>query len=337
MAARARRSASAALPRRPRSAVAAPLGSRDGGRAPAPAARLEGRRAARRRRGTRDARTGDQGPARSAARSGERTARDACGARRDRRLAVDQLPQRTDLRRGRRRLRDRRPRGDGSRAARPPRDADRRRRRATRARASQAARRLRAHARRRAVDGVRTRRGGTRRRAAVPRGPAHGGRDARAGRGAAARVVRSGGERDGRRAEWRVVSERTQIPGNSPFEPIVGYARAVRVGAFVWVSGTTATGPDGKIVGGSDVFAQAQQCLANLATALQRAGASIGDVVRTRIFVTDVTRWAEVARAHAAVFGDVRPACTMVEVKALVSPEMLVEIEADAVIASQLA
>lgn len=133
------------------------------------------------------------------------------------------------------------------------------------------------------------------------------------------------------------MSERTQIPGNSPFEPIVGYARAVRVGAFVWVSGTTATGPDGKIVGGSDVFAQAQQCLANLATALQRAGASIGDVVRTRIFVTDVTRWAEVARAHAAVFGDVRPACTMVEVKALVSPEMLVEIEADAVIASQLA
>ena len=133
------------------------------------------------------------------------------------------------------------------------------------------------------------------------------------------------------------MSERTQIPGNSPFEPIVGYARAVRVGAFVWVSGTTATGPDGEIVGAGDVFAQTQQCLVNIAMALQRAGASVKDVVRTRIFVTDVTRWSEVAKAHAAVFGDVRPTCTMVEVRALVSPEMLVEIEADAVIASELA
>ena len=127
---------------------------------------------------------------------------------------------------------------------------------------------------------------------------------------------------------------RRNLSSGAPWEPVVGYSRAVVVGDRVFVSGTTATDGRGGSVGIGEPYAQAKQAIANIAAALAQAGSGLEDVVRTRIFVTDIGRWEAVGRAHGEAFGAIRPACTLVEVSKLISPELLVEIEADAVIGS---
>jgi reactive intermediate/imine deaminase len=128
------------------------------------------------------------------------------------------------------------------------------------------------------------------------------------------------------------MTNRKRVSSVSPYEDVIGFSRAVRAGDLVFVSGTVAWGPDGKLVGKGDVYAQAKQTLANIEGYLREAGASLKDVVRTRIYLTDISRWQEVAHAHREAFDDVRPASSLLEISRLAEPEMLVEIEAVAVV-----
>jgi reactive intermediate/imine deaminase len=128
------------------------------------------------------------------------------------------------------------------------------------------------------------------------------------------------------------MTERRRVSSNSPYEDVIGFSRAVRVGDTVYVSGTVAWGDDGKLVGEGDVYAQARQTLRNIERALVEAGAAMRDVVRTRIYLTDIERWEAAARAHAEAFAEVKPASSMLEVNSLAEKAMLVEIEAVAVV-----